>query len=276
METEIPISEVEVGDLVRVRPGEKVPVDGEVVDGYTSVDESMLTGESIPVEKKAGRPGHGRQHQQERGDHVPGNARRKRHRPGADHQARGAGAGVARRPIAQLADVVSGYFVPIVMLIALAAGAAWLITGQSVAFSMTHLHLGAGDRLPVRPGSGNADGNHGRDRQGRGERHPHQGRRRAGRNAPDPDRDPGQDGHDHRGRAGGDRHFPVPTGGRKAPASLPPPRRRAQSIPWAMRSCRAQNGGSLSLLPIDRFQALPGRGSRRASTARACSSATRS
>ncbi|HYW82748.1 MAG TPA: heavy metal translocating P-type ATPase, partial [Spirochaetia bacterium] len=53
-ESEIPIAEVEVGDLVRVRPGGKVPVDGEVVDGYTSVDESMLTGESIPVEKKAG------------------------------------------------------------------------------------------------------------------------------------------------------------------------------------------------------------------------------
>jgi P-type Cu+ transporter len=135
-ETEIPSSEVEVGDIVRVRPGGKVPVDGEVVDGYTSVDESMLTGESIPVEKKAG-------------DQVTGASINKNGtitfratRVGSDtalaqiiklvEQAQG-----SKAPIAQLADVVSGWFVPIVMLIALAAGAAWLISGQSVAFSMT-------------------------------------------------------------------------------------------------------------------------------------------
>ncbi len=136
VETEIPISEVEVGDVLRVRPGEKVPVDGEVIDGYTSVDESMLTGESIPVEKKTG-------------DQVTGASINKNGsitfratRVGSDtalaqiiklvEQAQG-----SKAPIAQLADVVSGYFVPIVILIALAAGAAWLISGQSVAFSMT-------------------------------------------------------------------------------------------------------------------------------------------
>jgi len=135
-ETEIPISEVEVGDVVRVRPGEKVPVDGEVIDGYTSVDESMLTGESIPVEKKVG-------------DQVTGASLNKNGtitfratRVGADtalaqiiklvEQAQG-----SKAPIAQLADVVSGYFVPIVILIGLLAGAAWLISGHSVAFSMT-------------------------------------------------------------------------------------------------------------------------------------------
>jgi Cu+-exporting ATPase len=135
-EVQIPISEVEVGDLVRVRPGEKVPVDGEVIDGYTSVDESMLTGESIPVEKKAG-------------DQVTGASINKNGtigfratRVGADtalaqiiklvEQAQG-----SKAPIAQLADVVSGYFVPIVILIALLAAGAWLLTGQSVVFSMT-------------------------------------------------------------------------------------------------------------------------------------------
>jgi P-type Cu+ transporter len=135
-ETEIPISEVEVGDLVRVLPGGKVPVDGEVVDGYSSVDESMLTGESIPVEKKAG-------------DQVTGASLNKNGtltfratRVGSDtalaqiiklvEQAQG-----SKAPIAQMADIVSGYFVPIVMLIALAAGAAWLISGQSFAFAMT-------------------------------------------------------------------------------------------------------------------------------------------
>ncbi len=135
-ETEIPISEVEVGDLVRARPGEKIPVDGEVVDGYTSVDESMLTGESIPVEKKAGDPVTGAS------INKNGTITFRATRVGSDtalaqiiklvEAAQG-----SKAPIAQLADVVSGYFVPIVMFIALAAGAAWLITGQSVAFSMT-------------------------------------------------------------------------------------------------------------------------------------------
>jgi Cu+-exporting ATPase len=136
VEKEIPISEVEVGDVLRVRPGEKVPVDGEVIDGYTAVDESMLTGESIPIEKKIG-------------DQVTGASFNKNGtfalrttRVGSDtalsqiiklvEQAQG-----SKAPIAQLADVVSGYFVPVVILIALAAGAAWLISGQSVAFSMT-------------------------------------------------------------------------------------------------------------------------------------------
>ena len=135
-EKEIPISEVEVGDVLRVRPGEKVPVDGEVIDGYSSVDESMLTGESIPIEKKIG-------------DQVTGASFNKNGtfalrttRIGSDTalsqiiklvaQAQG-----SKAPVAQLADEVSGYFVPLVILIALAAGAAWLISGQSVAFSMT-------------------------------------------------------------------------------------------------------------------------------------------
>ena len=127
---------MEVGDLVRVRPGGKVPVDGEVVDGYTSVDESMLTGESIPVEKKAGDPVTGAS------INKNGSIAFRATRVGGDtalaqiiklvEQAQG-----SKAPIAQLADVVSGYFVPIVMLIALAAGAAWLVSGQSVVFSLT-------------------------------------------------------------------------------------------------------------------------------------------
>ncbi len=135
-EMEIPIGEVEVGDLVRVRPGEKIPVDGVVSEGYTSVDESMLTGEPIPVEKKPG-------------DQVTGASINKNGsivfratRVGADtalaqiiklvEEAQG-----SKAPIAQLADVVSGYFVPIVMAIALLAAAAWLVSGQSAVFSLT-------------------------------------------------------------------------------------------------------------------------------------------
>ena len=55
-ELEVPVDDVKIGDIVLVRPGEKIPVDGVVVDGHSSVDESMLTGESMPVEKKAGDP----------------------------------------------------------------------------------------------------------------------------------------------------------------------------------------------------------------------------
>jgi Cu+-exporting ATPase len=135
-ETEIPISEVEVGDILRVHPGEKVPVDGEVVEGYTSVDESTLTGESIPMEKIIG--------DQVKGASINGNGTFtfRATRVGSDtalaqiiklvEQAQG-----SKAPIARLADVVSGYFVPIVIVIALAAGAAWLIFGQSFAFSMS-------------------------------------------------------------------------------------------------------------------------------------------
>jgi Cu+-exporting ATPase len=135
-ETEIPVTEVEVGDLVRVRPGGKVPVDGEVVEGHTSVDESMLTGESIPVEKNPGDP--------LTGASINGNGSIvfRATRVGSDtalaqiirlvEQAQG-----SKAPIARLADVVSGWFVPVVMFIALAAAAAWWISGQSFAFGMT-------------------------------------------------------------------------------------------------------------------------------------------
>jgi len=53
-EVEVPIDEVEIGDVILVRPGEKIPVDGEVIDGHTAINESMLTGESMPVDKKPG------------------------------------------------------------------------------------------------------------------------------------------------------------------------------------------------------------------------------
>ncbi len=135
-EIEVPIAEVEVGDLVRVKPGQKVPVDGEVVDGYTSVDESMLTGESIPVEKETG--------DLVTGASINGNGTItfRATRVGSDtalaqiiklvEQAQG-----SKAPIAQLADVVSGYFVPIVIGIAVAAGVGWLLGGQSFVFAMS-------------------------------------------------------------------------------------------------------------------------------------------
>ena len=66
VEVDVPVEEVAVGDIVRIRPGEKIPVDGVVVDGTTAVDESMLTGESLPVDKADRRRRHRRHH-----EHAP-------------------------------------------------------------------------------------------------------------------------------------------------------------------------------------------------------------
>merc|ERR1711916_121998 len=127
---------VEVGDLVLVKPGEKVPVDGIVIEGLTSIDESMLTGESIPIEKHVG-------------DNVIGASinkngmiKFKATKVGKDtalsqiiklvEDAQG-----SKAPIAKLADVISGRFVPIVIAIAILAGLAWFISGQSAIFSLT-------------------------------------------------------------------------------------------------------------------------------------------
>ena len=135
-EVELPIGEVEEGDIIRVRPGEKIPVDGEVVGGRTAVDESMLTGESMPVEKEVG-------------DKVIGASINKNGsitfratKVGADtvlsriiklvEDAQG-----SKAPIAQMADIVSGYFVPVVFVIALATAVLWLLLGHSLVFALT-------------------------------------------------------------------------------------------------------------------------------------------
>ena len=132
----IPVEEVEAGDLIIVKPGEKIPVDGKVIAGSTSVDESMLTGESIPVEKNPGN--------QVTGGTINknGSLRFKATRVGKDtalaqiiklvQDAQG-----SKAPISKLADVISGYFVPIVIAIAILSGAAWFITGQSTVFALT-------------------------------------------------------------------------------------------------------------------------------------------
>ena len=135
-EIEIPIDEVEVGDVVVVKPGDRIPVDGEVVFGRTSIDESMLTGESIPVEKNVGDKVYGAT------INKNGTIRFKATRVGRDtvlgqiiklvEEAQG-----SKAPIAKLADVISGYFVPTVIAIAVVAALLWFISGQSLVFSLT-------------------------------------------------------------------------------------------------------------------------------------------
>ncbi|NSW92561.1 MAG: copper-translocating P-type ATPase [Firmicutes bacterium] len=136
MEMVIPIEEVEVGDILLVKPGEKIPVDGEVVEGRTSVDESMLTGESIPVEKNIGSKVIGAS------INKNGTIKFKATKVGKDtvlaqiiklvEDAQG-----SKAPIAKMADVISGYFVPVVIAIAIIAGLAWYISGMSAIFSLT-------------------------------------------------------------------------------------------------------------------------------------------
>lgn len=136
VEQEITVDEVALGDIIRVRPGESMPVDGVVVEGRTSVDESMLTGESIPVEK-------------EDGDEVIGASINKN--GSIDYRATRVGSDTtlsqiiklvedaqgSKAPIARMADIITGYFVPIVIALAVLAGIAWLIAGQSGIFALS-------------------------------------------------------------------------------------------------------------------------------------------
>jgi P-type Cu+ transporter len=128
-EVELPIEQVQVGDELVVRPGEKIPVDGVVQSGLSSIDESMITGESIPVEKGVGDPLIGATINQR------GLLRMRATRVGADtvlasiirmvEQAQG-----SKAPIQRLADTISGMFVPVVLVIAALTFTAWAIVGN--------------------------------------------------------------------------------------------------------------------------------------------------
>jgi Cu+-exporting ATPase len=137
-EEDIPVEEVEVGDLVLVRPGERIPVDGIIVEGKSSVDESMLTGESIPVDKGPG-------------DEVVGASVNKQGsftfrvtRVGDDtalariirlvEAAQG-----SKAPVQRLADKVSGIFVPVVVIIALFTFAGWYLQGAGLTAALVHM-----------------------------------------------------------------------------------------------------------------------------------------
>ncbi|MCP8312150.1 MAG: heavy metal translocating P-type ATPase [Candidatus Methylarchaceae archaeon HK01B] len=125
-ETEVPVEEVSVDEIVVVRPGEKIPVDGIVIDGHSSVDEKMITGESIPVEKKVGDEAIGAT------INKSGLLKIKATKVGSDTTLAlivklVEEASAARAPIERLADRVSGYFVPAVVLIALGAFITWLL-----------------------------------------------------------------------------------------------------------------------------------------------------
>ncbi len=139
-ELEIPIAEVKIGDIVIVKPGQKIPVDGVIVSGSSAIDESMVTGESLPVEKKAG-------------DQVIGATINKTgafefraDKVGADtmlsqivkmvEEAQG-----SKAPIQRLADYISSIFVPIVIVIAIITFIVWYFVGPTPAFNFALINF---------------------------------------------------------------------------------------------------------------------------------------
>ena len=136
VEIMVPISELVVGDTIQVRPGERIFADAEIIDGSTSVDESMLTGESMPVSKS-------------QGDTVYGGTVNVNGTVTADVIATGDDSALSRiirmieeaqstkAPIAKMADRVAAKFVPAVILISVTAAVIWLIAGKDIAFALT-------------------------------------------------------------------------------------------------------------------------------------------
>ena len=164
-EMTVPIEQVAKDDVFLVRPGESIPVDGMVIDGSSAVDESTLTGESIPVDKAAGS-------QVSAGTmNRSGFIRCKATRVGEDTTLSQiirmvSDAAATKAPIAKVADKVSGVFVPAVITIAAITVAAWLIAGETVGFALARGIFGARYKLSLCPRTCNAGRHHGRQRNG--------------------------------------------------------------------------------------------------------------
>lgn len=134
-ERTVDVDEIEVGDLLRVRPGEALPADGQVVDGLSEVDESLLTGESLPVAKAPGDPVMGGS-SNGRGALVIRATRVGEASLIEQMQRLVEEAQLGRAPIARLADVVSGYFVPFVMAVATLSAFGWYVSGAEPTFAI--------------------------------------------------------------------------------------------------------------------------------------------
>lgn len=137
VEQEIPVEEVVTGDTIIVKPGQRIPVDGKIMEGFSAVDESAITGESIPVEKQVGDTVIGAT------VNKSGYFRMTATRVGKDTTlsqiiALVEEAGASKAPIAKLADKVSGVFVPVVITIAILAAVIWFVAGnQPFSFALS-------------------------------------------------------------------------------------------------------------------------------------------
>src|SRR3989338_615625 len=138
-EVDIPIDRVVIGDVIRVRPGEKIPVDGKIIEGQSSIDESMITGESIPIDKA-------------KGDIVigatlnkTGSFLYKATKVGADTMLSQIiklvqEAQASKAPIQRLVDLISSYFVPVVLILAITTFVVWYVFGPSPVFLFAMLN----------------------------------------------------------------------------------------------------------------------------------------
>ncbi len=136
LEVEVPVEEVRVGDIVIIKPGQSVPVDGIIVEGSTSIDEAALTGESIPVYKEVGSRVVGAT------INKAGFIKVEAEKVGEDTAFAGImrlveEASSSKAPIARLADKIAGVFVPVVIGIALVTGAVWLLSGAAFEFALS-------------------------------------------------------------------------------------------------------------------------------------------
>lgn len=137
VEQEIPVEDVVTGDTIIVKPGQRIPVDGKIIEGFSAVDESAITGESIPVEKQVGDTVIGAT------VNKSGYFRMTATRVGKDTTlsqiiALVEEAGASKAPIAKLADKVSGVFVPVVITIAILAAVIWFVAGnQPFSFALS-------------------------------------------------------------------------------------------------------------------------------------------
>ncbi len=205
-ESEVPTAEVVQGDILALRPGDRIPVDGEITEGETAVDEALVTGESLPVEKK------------------PGDALIAGSINGAGSvkfKATGVGeettlariaklvetAQNSKAPGQRLADKAAAYLVVLAVGVGIITFVAWRFGGgASFLTALTFAISAHGDRLPGRAGAGDPDSGGGGNGLGGQTQHSHQRRGDAGRRGADLCRRLGQDRHAHRGQAAHDGH----------------------------------------------------------------------
>ncbi len=174
LEQDVPVDEVQKGDVLRVRPGEKIPIDGVIIEGRSNVDESMISGEPMPVAKG--------EHDSVAGATVnqTGTFLMRVEKVGSETLLAQivqmvAEAQRSRAPIQKLADNVAGYFVPTVIGIAVITFVVWAVWGPAPAMALRAGQCGVGADycLPVRAGSGDAHVHHGWRGSRRAIRHPH-------------------------------------------------------------------------------------------------------